>query len=140
VINFSLGIAVALGLYMIGVPRVAMWGMLAALLNFVPYFGPIAGVILLSVVGLLNFDTLWQGLLPGAWYLMLHLLEANLVTPILLGRRLMLNPVAILISLMFWLWLWGLPGALLAVPILVSAKAICDGIPKVAHIGELIGR
>jgi predicted PurR-regulated permease PerM len=140
VINICLGSVVAAGLFMLGVPKPVMWGVLVALLNYVPYFGPVVGVGLLGVVGVLSFDTLWQGLLPGAWYLALHLLEANFVTPILLGRRFTLNPVAIFISLMFWLWLWGIPGALLSVPILVLIKAICDRLPKAAYVSELIGR
>jgi predicted PurR-regulated permease PerM len=106
-----------------GVPNAAMWGIFVAVLNFVPYFGPVAGVIVLATVGLLTFDTLWQGLLPPAWYLLLHLLEANLITPVLLGRRFTLNPVVIFVSLIFWTWLWGVPGALLSVLILVSIKA-----------------
>jgi predicted PurR-regulated permease PerM len=139
-INFCLGAIVAAGLGLMGVPKAAMWGMLVAVLNFVPYFGPVVGVALLAVVGLLTFDTLGQGLLPAAWYLALHMLESNLVTPLLLGRRFTLNPVAIFISLMFWLWVWGIPGALLAVPILVSIKAVCDGIPSASAVSELIGR
>ena len=139
VINIALGAVVAAGLGVMGVPKAAMWGMLVAFLNFVPYFGPVAGVLLLAVVGALTFDTLGQGLMPAAWYLALHMLESNLVTPLLLGRRFTLNPVAIFISLMFWLWVWGIPGALLAVPILVSIKAICDGIPSASAVSELIG-
>src|SRR4030095_279106 len=73
-INIGLGIIVSGGLYWLGVPNAAMWGMLVALLNFVPYFGPVAGVILLAIVGLLTFDTLLKGLLPPAWYLLLHTL------------------------------------------------------------------
>jgi predicted PurR-regulated permease PerM len=138
-INVCLGTVVAAGLFILGVPKPAMWGVLVALLNFVPYFGPVVGVGLLGVVGVLTFDTLWQGLMPATWYLALHLLEANLVTPILLGRRFTLNPVAIFISLMFWLWLWGVPGALLSVPILVLVKGICDRIPRAAYMSELIG-
>jgi predicted PurR-regulated permease PerM len=140
IINLCLGSVAAAGFFMLGVPRPVMWGMLVAIVNFVPYFGPIAGVVLLGIAGLLSFDTLTQSLLPAGWYLLLHLLEANFVTPILLGRRFTLNPVAIFVALMFWLWLWGIPGALLAVPILVSAKAICDRIPNASYISELIGR
>jgi predicted PurR-regulated permease PerM len=139
-INIGLGIVVSAGLYFMGVPNAAMWGMLAAVLNFVPYFGPAAGVILLGIVGLLAFDTLWQGFLPPAWYLLLHLLEANLVTPVLLGRRFTLNPVVIFVSLIFWMWLWGVPGALLSVPILVSIKVVCDRVPKLSSVSELLMR
>jgi len=139
-INVCLGTVVASGLYLIGVPKPAMWGMLAAVLNFVPYFGPVVIVGLLAVVGVLSFDTLWQGLLPAAWFMALHLVESNFVTPILLGRRFTLNPVAIFISLMFWLWLWGIPGALLSAPILVLVKAVCDRVPRAGYVSELIGR
>ena len=139
-INFGLGIAVGAGLCFMGVPNAAMWGMLVAVLNFVPYFGPVAGVIMLGTVGLLTFDTLWQGLLPPAWYLLFHLLEANLITPVLLGRRFTLNPVAIFVSLIFWTWLWGVPGALLSAPILVSIKVVCDRVPAMSPASELLSR
>jgi predicted PurR-regulated permease PerM len=137
-INIGLGIVVSGGLYFMGVPNAAMWGMLVAVLNFVPYFGPVVGVILLATVGLLTFDTLWQGLLPSGWYLLLHLLEANLITPVLLGRRFTLNPVVIFVSLIFWTWLWGVPGALLSVPILASIKVVCDRVPTLSFVSELL--
>jgi predicted PurR-regulated permease PerM len=139
-INIGLGVVVSGGLYFMGVPNAAMWGMFVAVLNFVPYFGPVAGVMLLAIVGLLTFDTPWNGLLPPAWYLMLHLLEANLITPVLLGRRFTLNPVVIFVSLIFWTWLWGAPGALLSVPILVSIKVVCDRVPTMSHVSELLSR
>jgi len=139
-INIGLGIVVSGGLYFLGVPNAAMWGMLVAVLNFVPYFGSVAGVILLGTVGLLTFDTLGQALLPTAWYLLFHLLEANLITPILLGRRFTLNPVAIFVSLIFWTWLWGVPGALLSAPILVSIKVVCDRLPAMSPVSELLSR
>jgi predicted PurR-regulated permease PerM len=123
-----------------GVPNAAMWGILVAVLNFVPYFGPASGVILLAAVGLLTFDTLGKGLLPPLWYLLLHLLETNLITPVLLGRRFTLNPVVIFVSLIFWMWLWGVPGALLSVPILVSIKVVCDRVPAMSSISELLSR
>lgn len=137
-INIGLGLVVSGGLYLMGVPSAAMWGMLVAVLNFVPYFGPVLGVFLMGIVGLLTFDTVLMGLLPPAWYLALHLLESNLLTPILLGRRLTLNPVVIFVSLIFWTWLWGVPGALLSVPILVSIKVVCDRVPTLSSINELL--
>ena len=137
-INICLGIIVSGGLYFMDVPNAAMWGMFVAVLNFVPYFGPICGVLVLAIVGALTFDTLWQGLLPPGWYLLLHLLEANFITPILLGRRFTLNPVVIFVSLIFWTWLWGIPGALLSVPILVSLKVICDRVPTLSSVSELL--
>jgi predicted PurR-regulated permease PerM len=138
VINLGLGVVVSGGLYFMGVPNAFMWGMLVAVLNFVPYFGPVAGVALLAGVGLLTFDTLGKGLLPPAWYLLLHLLEANLITPVLLGKRFTLNPVMIFVSLIFWTWLWGVPGALLSVPILVAIKIVCDRVPPLSAVSELV--
>jgi predicted PurR-regulated permease PerM len=137
-INIGLGVVVSGGLHFMGVPNAAMWGMFVAVLNFVPYFGPVAGVIVLAAVGLLTFDMPWNGLLPPAWYLLLHLLEANLITPVLLGRRFTLNPVVIFVSLIFWMWLWGVPGALLSVPILVTIKVVCDRIPTLSSVSELL--
>ena len=139
-INIGLAIGVSAGLYFMGVRNAAMWGMLVALLNFVPYFGPSAGILLLATVGFLMFDTFWQAVLPAAWYLLLHLVEANLITPVLLGRRFTLNPVIIFVSLIFWIWLWGVPGALLSVPILVSIKAVSDRVPAMSAVSELLSR
>jgi predicted PurR-regulated permease PerM len=137
-INLGLGLIVGGGLYGLGVPNAAMWGLLIALLNFVPYFGPFAGISLLAIVGLLTFNTLWKALLPPAWYLLFHLLESNFITPVLLGRRFTLNPVVIFVSLIFWTWLWGVPGALLSVPILVSIKVFCERAPSMSHVSELL--
>jgi predicted PurR-regulated permease PerM len=137
-INISLAVVVGAGLHFMGVRNAAMWGMLVANLNFVPYFGPSAGILLLATVGFLVFDTLWQAILPAAWYLLLHSLEANFITPVLLGRRFTLNPVVIFVSLIFWTWLWGVPGALLSVPILVSIKVICDRVPTMSSVSELL--
>ena len=139
-INLSLGAIVSGGLYFMGVPNPAMWGISVAVLNFVPYFGPVAGVMLLGAVGLLSFETFGREILPPAWYLLLHLLEANLITPMLLGRRFTLNPVVIFVSLIFWTWLWGVPGALLSVPILVSFKVLCDRIESMSPVSELLSR
>ena len=140
IINVAIGTLLAIAFSLLNVPNAIMWGVMAAVLNFVPYFGPICGVILLAAVGLLTFDNPIQGLLPPGIYLCLHLVESNVITPILLGKRFTLNPVAIFVSLMIWLWLWGVPGALLAVPILVSVKVVCDRIPAFGYLGELIGR
>jgi len=139
-INLGLGLLVGAGLYFLGIPNAAMWGLFVAVVNFVPYFGPFIGVVVLAAVGLLTFDTLGKSVLPPVWYLLLHLLEANLITPMLLGRRFTLNPVVIFVSLIFWTWLWGVPGALLSLPILVSIKVVCDRVPAMAHVSELLSR
>jgi predicted PurR-regulated permease PerM len=139
-INLGLGLFVSVGLHFMGVPNAAMWGIVAAVLNFVPYFGPVAGVVVLAGVGMLTFDTPGREFLPPAWYLLLHLLESNLITPVLLGRRFTLNPVVVFVSLIFWTWLWGMPGALVSVPILVSAKVISDRVPSMSALSELFSR
>lgn len=137
-INVALGVVSTGVFHLMGVPEAAMWGMFVAVLNFVPYFGPVVGVILLATVGLLTFDTLWRVFLPPGCYLALHLLESNLLTPILLGRKFTLNPVVIFVSLIFWTWLWGVPGALLSAPLLVSIKVVCDRFPRMASVSELL--
>lgn len=140
-INVGLGTVVSIGLYFMGVPNPAMWGIFVAVLNFVPYFGPVAGIFLLAAIGLLTFEnSLWQALLPPAWYFVLHLLEANFVTPVLLGRRFTLNPVVIFVSLLFWTWLWGVPGALLSLPFLVSIKVISDHVPTLSSVSEALSQ
>ncbi len=138
VINVCLGGLVALGMYTVGMANPLLWGALASLLNFIPYFGPFTGVTILAISGLLTFDSVGQGLLPPLIYLGLHSVESNFVTPMVLGRRLTLNPVVIFLSLMFWMWLWGIPGALLAVPFLMTFKIICDHFKPLSSIGSLL--
>jgi predicted PurR-regulated permease PerM len=137
-VNVILGTLVGLSLYLIGLPNAAMWGGVAAFLNFIPYFGPIVGIFAVVMAGLLGFDTLGRGLLPAGAYLLLHLLEADLVTPFVVGRRYALSPVVIFVSLMFFAWLWGVIGALLAMPLLVTVKAVCDRIAVLSSLGKLL--
>src|SRR5262249_10871325 len=114
-INLGLGVAVGTGLALLGMPRAAVWGAVAAVANFIPFPGPFLGMVMVGTAGLLAFDTLGRALLPVAIYLALHLIESNLVTPFALGRRFAVNPVLIFIALIFCIWLWGVPGALVAV-------------------------
>lgn len=129
-INISLGIAVAVTLYVIGMPSPLMWGGIVALLNFIPYFGPILAAVLLGLGGLMVFDDVWVALLPAAVQIVFHLVEANAITPMVLGRRLTMNPLLILVSLSFWGWVWGTPGALLAVPLLIILRTIAGAAGK----------
>jgi predicted PurR-regulated permease PerM len=138
IINLCLGCIVGGGLHFLGVPNAAMWGVLAAVLNYVPYFGPCVGIIVLAIMGLVTFDTIPQALLPPVWYALVHGTESNFITPILLGRRFTLNPVIIFISLIFWTWLWGVAGALLSVPILVAVKVICDHVKALEPVSEFL--
>lgn len=140
VINLCLGVLVGGSMYLLGVPNPVLWGTVAAFLNFIPYLGPATGVLILLALGLVTFDTVGQAVLPPFFYISLHSVEANLITPMVLGRRLILNPVVIFISIMFWSWLWGVPGALLAVPMLMMLKVLCDHIQPLKSLGEFLGR
>lgn len=133
-INVLLGTAVALFLSMIGMPTPFMWGGFVALLNFVPYFGPIVAAILLGLGGLMTFSAISWALLPAVIMICLHLIEANFLTPLVLGERLKMSPLLILVSLSFWTWVWGTAGALLAVPLLIIIQTVlaAAGKPDIA--------
>jgi predicted PurR-regulated permease PerM len=133
-INAILGLIVSLLLWAVGMPSPFMWGGIVAICNFVPYLGPIVAAILLGLGGLMTFDAIGFALLPGLIFIGVHLVEANLVTPLVLGRRLTINPLLILVSLSFWGWVWGTPGALLAVPLLLILQTVLQstGTPDLA--------
>ncbi|MEJ7925190.1 AI-2E family transporter [Sphingobium sp. AN641] len=133
-INLALGVAVGVALWLIGMPSPWMWGGIVALLNFVPYFGPMLGAALMGLGGLMVFDDIWIALLPAAIQVGFHLVEANVVTPMVLGRRLTMNPLLILVSITFWGWVWGTPGALLGVPLLIIIQTVVSaaGMPDIA--------
>jgi predicted PurR-regulated permease PerM len=145
-INIALGLSVAAALWTIGMPSPLMWGGIVALLNYIPYIGPILAAILLALGGLMTFSDVWMALLPAAIQVGFHTVEANVVTPMVLGRRLTINPLLILVSLSFWGWVWGTPGALLAVPLLIIIQTVvaAAGKPDIAGFlfeeGTLTGR
>ena len=140
VINVVEGAVVAGVLWLLGMPNVLLWGALVVLFEFVPYLGALAVTIILTVAGLTTFDELPRALLIPGSFLAINLLQANVVTPMLLGHRLTLNPVAIFVGLAFFFWIWGVPGAFLAVPLLASFKIFCDHIESLAAIGEFLGQ
>lgn len=133
-INIVLGGVVAGALYMLGMPFPLMWGGIVALLNYVPYFGPVVAALLLAIGGLMTFSDVWTALSAPAIMYGAHLIEANVVTPLIVGHRLTINPVMILISISFWGWVWGTTGALLAVPILIIVQTVLSaaGRPDIA--------
>jgi predicted PurR-regulated permease PerM len=133
-INILLGLTVALLLMLIGMRTPFMWGGFVALLNFIPYFGPIVAAILLGLGGLMSFDTVGWASLPAVIMIVAHLIEANIVTPLILGERLKMSPLMILVSLSFWTWVWGTAGALLAVPLLIIIQTVlaAAGKPDIA--------
>src|SRR6185437_12761222 len=137
--NALVGAATAAAMYAIGLSDPILWGALAFLLNYVLILGPLTMLVLLFVVGLLSFDPLWLALLPPAVYIVIHIIEGELVTPMLVARRFTLNPVLVIGSLIFWNWMWGIPGALLAVPMLAVFKIVCDRVRPLAAVGHFMG-
>jgi predicted PurR-regulated permease PerM len=138
-INLVVGAVVALGAWALGMSFPIMWGGLAALLNFLPYIGPLAMVALLTLFGLGTADSALVGLIPAAAYLGLHTVESNLVTPTILGARFTMNPVMILLALSYFSWIWGVTGALLSVPILLTITALIDHLGRPNIIGFIFG-
>jgi len=138
-INIGVGLIVALAAWVLDMPYPVMWGGLAALLNFLPYVGPLAMVAILTLFGLGTADAPLVGLIPAAAYLVLHAIESNLVTPAILGARFTMNPVLILLALSYFSWIWGFTGALLSVPILLTITALVDHLGKPNLIGFIFG-
>jgi predicted PurR-regulated permease PerM len=137
-INIGLGVAVGVAFWFLGMPNAAMWGGFAAILNFLPFFGPTIGIILVGMAGLLAFANPAGALLPVGAYLLLHLMESYLVTPYALGQRFRLNRVIIFLAIMFCAWLWGVIGALLAMPLLVSLKVVSERFPPMHSMAKLL--
>jgi len=129
-VNVGMGATVAFVLWLLEMPTPLMWGGIVALLNFIPYLGPIASALLLGLGGLMTFTDPWYALLPAIAFIAIHLVEANFVTPLAVGRRLTINPLMILLALSFWAWVWGTTGALLAVPLLIIFRTILDAAGK----------
>ena len=123
-INLMLGIATSATMYWLGMPNPLLWGVVAFVLNFVPYAGSAANLVLLTVVALVSFDGLGKALAVAGCYLVLTTVEGQVVQPILVGRRLDVSPLVVFLSLWFGGWLWGIAGVALAIPMLVAAKAL----------------
>jgi predicted PurR-regulated permease PerM len=139
-INIGVGIVTGFAMYLLGMPNPVLWGVVAAVLNFVPYVGAVANTILLALAAFVTFEDTGRALLvPGA-FLALNLIESNLVTPMIYGNRMKLNTVALFIGLVFWWYIWGIPGAILAVPIVATMKIACDHIESLSPIGEFLGK
>jgi predicted PurR-regulated permease PerM len=136
--NALVGVAVAAAMYFCGLSDPILWGVVAFALNYVPVFGPLTGAGLLLLGGFVQFESNWQALLPAAIFFGIHILEGEILTPLLLARRFTLNPVAMILALVFWYWMWGVPGAVLAVPMLAAAKIACDRIAMLNPLGHIL--
>ena len=139
VINACLGVAVGLSLWALGLPYPYVWGAVAFALNFLPYLGSMIGIAAVAATSLITYPSFGEMILPPLVYLILTSIEGQMVTPWMVGRHLSLNAPAVFIAVIFWAWLWGVAGALMAVPFLVTVKVICDNIPAVQFIGIFLG-
>ena len=136
--NALVGIATGLAMRALGLEDAILWGAIAFLLNYVPILGPLTGVAIFLGVGMLSLDPLWKAFMPMVLYTAIHIVEGETITPLLLARRFTLNPVLVIISLLFWDWMWGIPGAILAVPMLAMLKIVCDRIRPLAALGHFL--
>lgn len=139
-VNAGEGLVVGFVMYLLGMPNPALWGVMVAFLEFVPYLGAATIVIVLTIAALTTFDSVSHALLIPAAFLVINLIQGNLISPMLYSRRLTLNPVALFVGLAFWWWIWGIPGAFIAVPLMATFKIFCDHIDALAPIGEFLGQ
>jgi predicted PurR-regulated permease PerM len=138
-INAGLAVVVAGVMAAIGLPNPLLWGVMAGVLNFVPFVGPLASGVVMTCVALLTFDEVMRALLVPAVFFSITTVEGLGLTPWLVGRSLVMSPIAILGSLLLWSWLWGIPGALVAVPILAIVKIVSDHVESLRPISVLLG-
>ena len=136
-INAVVGVLVGCVAWAFGISGPLLWGVVAFFLNYVPVLGPLSGVVLFGALGVFTLGG-WLAALPAACYLLVHTMEGEFITPTLLARRFTLNPVAVMIGLLFWSWMWGVTGAVLAVPLLAVTKIVCDGIRPLRAFGHLL--
>ena len=137
-INIGLGCATAILMHLLGMPNPLLWGVMVALFNFIPYVGAAISGIVLTIVAFVTFSELHDIMLVPLLYFALETVEGQFITPYLTGRSLTLNPVMVFVSMLLWGWLWGVVGALMAVPILMTLKIFCDHIESLAAVGEFV--
>ncbi|MDQ3222640.1 MAG: AI-2E family transporter, partial [Gemmatimonadota bacterium] len=137
-INLGVGVATGVALALLGMPNPVLWGVIAMVLNFVPYIGGLVNTVVLALAAFLAFEDTTQALMVPLVFTVINILEGNLITPWVLGRRMRLNTVAVFVGLTFWWYLWGITGAILAVPIMASIKIACDHIAPLASVGEFL--
>jgi predicted PurR-regulated permease PerM len=139
-INTALALATWGVLQLVGMPNAGLWGTVAGCLNVIPYVGAMITAAILTVAAVASLDTLQHALVVPAVFLALNLIESNVITPTLMGKQFPLNPVALFIGVMFWGFIWGVAGAILAVPMMVTLKILCDQIPALQPIAEFLGQ
>jgi predicted PurR-regulated permease PerM len=137
-INAVVGIATGTEMWLCGMPSPTLWGALAFALNYVPILGPMTGIVLFLMAGVLSLGVSWWAILPAGIYLCIHVVEGEFATPMVLARRFTVNPVAMILSLVFWYWMWGVAGAILAMPLLAITKIVCDDLQPLRAVGHLL--
>jgi predicted PurR-regulated permease PerM len=137
--NAAVGIVTGLAMWSIGLGDPILWGSTAFLLNYVPVLGPLTGMGMFLLAGIVTLEWPWLALMPAAIYALIHIAEGETITPMILAKRFTLNPVLVIVSLFFWHFVWGVPGALLAVPLLAMFKIICDRVEALKPAGHIIG-
>lgn len=138
IINAVVGVLAGTIMWFAGIPGAIVWGVIAFVFNYVPIIGPFAGVCLFAVVGLATLGVSWAALLPAAGYLAIHFAEGEAFTPMVLAKRFTLNPIAVMVGLIFWFWMWGVQGAILSVPLLAIVKVVSDRIRPLRALGHLL--
>lgn len=138
IINAILGVTTSIVLYFLEVPNPILWGTMVAIFNFAPYVGALVSALVLTVVGLTSFATLGEALMVPGSFVVLTALEGQLITPAIVGRRMSISPMMVLLSVIVWGWLWGIAGALMAVPILASLRAVCEHYPPLQQFGSFL--
>jgi predicted PurR-regulated permease PerM len=137
-INVVVGVLAAAIMWACGVANPLLWGVTAFVLNYVPILGPMVGMVIFLMASVLSLGVTWWALLPVGLYFVVHVVEGEIVTPMLLARRFTINPVAVILALIFWYWMWGVPGAILAVPMLAIVKIVCDDLRPLRAFGHFL--
>lgn len=138
VINSVLGLCVGLALWLLDFPNALLFGVIAAIVNFLPYIGAFAGVVTVGLISIAHYPLLGAAMLPPAAYFVLTVIEGQFITPMIVGRRLEIPAVTVFLAVAFWGWLWGVAGALIAVPILVFVKTFCYHFEELHGLGNFL--
>jgi predicted PurR-regulated permease PerM len=136
--NTAVGVGTGIVAAACGLGNPVLWGTIAFVLNYVPILGPVICTVIFVFVGLLSVDALWLAFMPAGVYVLIHLIEGETITPMLLAKRFTINPVLIVLAIVFWYWMWGVLGVILAMPMLAVTKIICDRIEPLAAFGHFI--
>ena len=139
-INIGVGIATGLAMWALHVPNAPLWGILAMALNYMPYLGPTVMVGILGAVGIVTFEEPLAMAMPPLAFLTITAVEGQFITPAIVGRQLTLNPIAVFLAIVVWFWIWGVAGAIIAVPLLASVKIVADQLPALSPLSAFLGR